>query len=138
MSHANRDRIQRWVSLPEVPDKIWADIGGFGDLATWHPGVDSVEVFEIEGDVHRHLTMIDGSLLLERLIETGSHYYTYELVDGPLPLANHRATLSCVAEDDGCHVFWSAIFEPTDPAADDIVAGFYEQGLGALRERYGA
>ena len=54
-----------------------------------------------------------------------------------LPLYDHRATLSCVAEEGGCHVFWSAVFEPTDPSADDIVTGFYEEGLRALRERYG-
>jgi hypothetical protein len=138
MSHAIRDRIQRWVSLPDSPDKIWAEVGGFGDIAAWHPGVVSSEVFEIEGDVHRHLTMNDGGLLLERLIETGPHHYTYELIEGPLPLADHRATLSCVAEEGGCHVFWSAVFEPTDPAADDIVAGFYEEGLRALRVRYDA
>ena len=51
---------------------------------------------------------------------------------------DHRATLSCVAEEGGCHVFWAAVFEPTDPSADEIVSGFYEEGLRALRERYGA
>jgi hypothetical protein len=137
MTEATRDRIQRWVSLPVASDKLWAEIGGFGDVAAWHPGVDSVEVIEIEGEIHRHLTITDGGLLLERLIATGPHHYTYELVDGPMPLANHRATLSCVTEPGGCHMFWSAVFEPTDPAADDIVAGFYEEGLRALRERYG-
>ena len=137
MTHATRDRIQRWVSLPKPPETVWAQIGGFGDIAAWHPGIDSAEVVEIDGDIHRHLKMSDGGLLLERLIETGPHHYTYEMADGPLPLADHRATLSCVAEAGGCHVFWSAVFEPTDPSADDIVAGFYEEGLRALRERYG-
>lgn len=137
MTDATRDRIQRWVSLPEAPGKIWAEIGGFGDMAAWHPGITSVEVFKIEGEVHRHVTMRDSGLLLERLVETGPLHYTYELIDGHLPLANHRATLSCVAEAGGCHVFWSAVFEPTDPSADDILVGFYEEGLRALRERYG-
>jgi hypothetical protein len=82
------------------------------------------------------VTLSDGGLLLERLIETGPHHYTYEIVDGPLPLTDHRATLSCVAEEGGCHVFWSAVFEPTDPSTDEIVSGFYEMGLRALRERY--
>jgi hypothetical protein len=137
MTHAIRDRIQRWVSLPVPPEKVWAEIGGFGDIAAWHPGIDSAELVEIDGDVHRHLKMSDGGLLLEWLIETGPHHYSYEMADGPLPLADHRATLSCVAEAGGCHVFWSAVFVPTDSSADDIVAGFYEEGLRALRERYG-
>jgi hypothetical protein len=137
MHNAIRDRVQRWVSLPEPPEKVWAEIGGFGDIAGWHPLIQSCEVVEIEGDIHRHLRLVDGGLVLERLIETGPHHYTYEMVDGPLPLADHRATLSCVPEAGGCHVFWSAMFEPSDPSADDIVAGFYEEGLRALRERFG-
>jgi hypothetical protein len=137
MTQAIRDRIQRWVSLPEPPDKVWAEIGGFGDIAEWHPGIESAEVFDIEDEIHRHLTLGDGGLILERLVETGPHHYTYEIVESPLPLTDHRATLSCVAEEGGCHVFWSAMFEPTDPSADDIISGFYEQGLRALRERYG-
>ncbi len=137
MTHAQRDRIQRWVSLPHPPEKIWAEIGGFGGMADWHPGITKAEVVDIEGETHRHLTLSNGELLLERLIETGPHYYTYEIADSPLPLADHRATLSCVAEEGGCHVFWSAVFEPTDPSANGIVSGFYEEGLRALRERYG-
>jgi hypothetical protein len=136
MPHAVRDRIQRWVSLPHPPEKIWAEIGGFGDIAAWHPGIESTQVFDIEGEVHRHLTLGDGGLIMERLVETGPHHYTYEIIDSPLPLVDHRATLSCVAEDGGCHVYWSAMFEPTDPSADEIVSGFYEEGLRAMRERY--
>ncbi len=137
MTHALRDRIQRWVSLPSLPEKIWAEIGDFGAMADWHPGITKTEVVDIEGETHRHLTLSNGGLLLERLVETGRLYYTYEIADSPLPLADHRATLSCVAEEGGCHVFWSAVFEPTDPSADEIVSGFYEEGLRALRERHG-
>jgi len=136
MTEPSRDRIQRWVMLPQPPAKVWAEIGGFGDIAKWHPDVTSAEVFEIEGETHRHVRIGDG-LSLERLIETGPNFYSYETVDGPLPLTNHRATLSCVAEKDGCHVFWSAMFEPTDPSADEIVTAFYEDGLRALRDRFG-
>jgi len=137
MTDVLRDRIQRWVSLPHPPEKIWAEIGGFGAMADWHPGIAGAKVVDIEGETHRHLTLGNGALLLERLVETGPLHYTYEIADGPLPLANHRATLSCVTEEGGCHVFWSAMFEPTDPSADEIVSGFYAEGLRALRERYG-
>lgn len=132
-----RDRIQLWVSLPERPETVWEAIGAFDAIAGWHPEVDSVELVELEGETHRHLRMTDGGLFLERLAETGAHHYAYELVDSPLPLSSHRATLSCVAEEGGCHVFWSAIFEPEDPVADEIVEGFFRSGLQALRERFG-
>lgn len=137
MTHAVRDRIQRWVSLPQPPEAVWAAIGGFGTIAEWHPDVVSAEVVEIEGALHRHLRTTDGGLTLERLVEMGPHHYTYEIVESPLPLADHRATLSCVPEKGGCHVFWAAVFEPTDESADDIVTSFYEDGLRALGERFG-
>jgi hypothetical protein len=138
MTHPLRDRIQRVLSLPLPPEKVWAEIGDFGSIAAWHPLVDQAEVFEIEGDTHRHLTLADGEPILERLVETGPLHYSYEVVESQLPIYDHRATLSCVAEDGGCHVFWSAMFERTDQAADDIVAAFYEEGLRALRERFGS
>jgi hypothetical protein len=137
MTHPIRDRIRRVMSLPRSPEQVWAEIGGFGDIAEWHPLVDKVEVFEIEGEPHRHLTLSDGELILERLIESGPHHYSYEVVESQLPIYDHRATLSCVAEEGGCHVFWSAVFERTDPSADDIIAAFYEEGLRALRGHYG-
>lgn len=133
----SRDRIQLWVSLPADADTVWAEIGGFKAIADWHPEVVSAELAEIEGETHRHLRMADDSLILERLVETGPRHYTYEIVDSPLPLTGHRATLSCVPEEDGCHVFWSVVFEPTDPAADDIVEGFCRSGLETLRQRFG-
>ena len=138
MPEPTRDRIQLWVSLPRPPDEVWAEIGGFGAIAEWHPEVRSAEVVEIEGETHRHVRNPDGALSLERLIETGPRYYSYEILDSPLPLSNHRATLSCAPEDGGCRVFWSAVFEPNNPAVDDIVEGYYESGLEALGERYGA
>ena len=47
MTHALRDRIQRWVSLPNPPEKIWAEIGGFGGMADWPPGVVSTAGVDI-------------------------------------------------------------------------------------------
>ena len=141
MSDPVRDRIQRLVSLPHSPEAVWEAIGGFGAIVDWHPDVSAAEVVEINGETHRHLRIEiagrEAGLTLEHLVDSGPLYYTYEISDSPLPLANHRATLSCVAEEGGCHVFWSAIYEPTDSTADDIVTAFYEDGLRALRTRFG-
>lgn len=137
MSENEHDRLQRWVNLPRPADEVWARIGGFGGIADWHPWVDRVELVDIEGLPHRHLILVDGELYLERLLIEAGRHYTYTMVQGPLPVDDHRATLSCVPEREGCHVFWSAYFVPTDPAADEMVIGFYEAGLQALRERFG-
>lgn len=138
MSRNDHDRLQRMLPLPVPADEVWRQIGGFGAMADWHPWIDRVEVVEIDGQTHRHLTMADGDLYLERLIEQGERYYTYELLESGLPVNDHRATLSCVPEAEGCHVFWSAYFIPTDPAADEMVIGFFEAGLTVLEERFGS
>ena len=137
MSSNEHDRLQRWVRLPGPADRVWAEIGGFAAISGWHPWIESTELVEIDGRTHRHLSMVDGELSLERLLREGTRFYTYSMLEGGLPVDDHRATLSCVPEDQGCHVFWSAYFVPTDPAADEMILGFYEAGLNALVERYG-
>jgi hypothetical protein len=139
MNEPTRDRIQRMVELPASAEAVWAVIGDFNDMG-WHPLVAKVEPVRIEGAPYRHVTMADGSVFLERLVEAKAHHLTYETVEGPLPMTDHLATLSVAEEDFGCRVFWSALFAPQDGAdewCDRIVAGFYEEGLRALRERFG-
>ena len=136
----DHDQVRRMVSLPVGRDAVWAEIGGFGQINAWHPLIERAELTEIEGETYRHLTTVDGELFLERLIEAGPHHLTYEMMDGPLPVADHRATLSVVAEPGGCHVYWSAFFVPTGPDAQitaEIVGTFYEIGLRALSDRFG-
>ncbi len=136
----DHDQVRRIVSLPADRDAVWSAIGDFGRVADWHPLIERAELTEIEGAVYRHLTTTDGDLFTERLIEVGPHHVTYETVDGPLPVTDHRATLSCVAEAGGCHVYWSAYFVPDGAdyhLADEIVGAFYEIGLAALRDRFG-
>jgi hypothetical protein len=137
----DHDQVRRMVSLPAAPEAVWSEIGGFAGIADWHPLIGRAELTEIDGETYRHLTTTDGELFLERLIETGPRHVTYEMMDGPLPATDHRATLSVVAEPGGCHVYWSAYFVPTGPdahMADEIVGAFYEIGLRALRDRFGA
>lgn len=137
MSHESHDRISRWVLLARPAAEVWAEIGGFGAIAAWHPAVDDSPVVDIEGVAHRHLSLSDGGLATERLIETGVTFHRYEVVDTPFPMAEGVGTLSCKPEEDGCRVYWSLDFEPTDPVSDDVAAGFIEAGLRALRERFG-
>lgn len=134
----HRDRVERWVDLPAKAETVWAHIGPFGSVADWHPAVEHCKLLEVEGETHRHLTLADEAHLLERLTEHGPHHYRYELLEGHLPVENYRATLTCFAEAGGCRVFWSATFDADDPSVDAIVAGIFESGLAALRDRYGA
>ena len=135
--HPPRDRVERWIDLPAPAAEVWALIGPFGAIADWHPAVADAEIVDLEGETHRHLTLADGEKLLERLVEEGDHLYRYEIVEGPLPVEEYRATLTCFSEGSGCRVFWSSTFESEDPAADALIAGIYEAGLEALQRRFG-
>ncbi|WP_340107768.1 SRPBCC family protein [Pikeienuella sp. HZG-20] len=136
---SDHDRLERLVLLPASRDAVWAVIGDFGSIAEWHPLIASAEVTEMDGSTYRRLVSVDDESFFERLIEAGPHHVTYEVVEGPLPVTDYRATLSCVAEGEGCRVFWSAFFVPADDAgrlSEGIVGKFYEIGLRALRERF--
>lgn len=137
MPHSQHDRIQRMLMLDAPQEKVWAEIGAFDAIADWHPVVAKAEMVEVDGELHRHLTTADGALIIEKLEESGPNFYRYSIVDAPLPVADYRATLSCVKEKQGCHIFWASDYEPLDPSADDIIAGIYETGLEALRDRFG-
>ncbi len=135
----DHDRLRRMISLSQNSEDVWAAIGGFDKMADWHPLIASVEIVDADDATHRHLTTTDGEVFYEKLLEIGPQHITYEILDGPLPVTDYRATLSCVAEPGGCHVFWSAYFIPNDQAeqiSDDIVAKFYEIGLRALQDRF--
>ena len=130
------DRVRRWARLEAPAERVWAEIGGFGAVADWHPEVTESPAFDLEGDRCRHLRVRDGGLFLERLEEAESQRYRYAVVDGPAGLVDARGTFSVVAEDDGgCHVYWSLDF-PGDPAADDIADGLLDSGVRALARRY--
>ncbi|TYO89561.1 SRPBCC family protein [Oceanicella actignis] len=136
-----RDRVERWVDLDADAQRVWAAVGGFGAIADWHPLVESCELVELDGDLHRHLRLADGALMLERLVDQGPHHYRYEIVEGPLPVEDYLSTFTVFARGKGCRVFWSASFEPAIPdaeEADRVVAAVYEAGLAAIRDRFSA
>ncbi|MFT4795738.1 MAG: hypothetical protein ACJAVR_003183 [Paracoccaceae bacterium] len=135
---SGRDRVERWADFSVSVDQIWAVIGDFAAIADWHPGIESGESVEIDGDMHRHLKIVGGGMILERLIAQDGHTQHYEIIEGPLPVDNYRATITVFPEGKGARVFWSASFEPTDPSADAVVAGVFEGGLKALQDRFSA
>ncbi|GIX14475.1 MAG: hypothetical protein KatS3mg118_2434 [Paracoccaceae bacterium] len=84
--HPHHSRVQGWVDLPRPADEVWAVIGPFAAIAEWHPSVASAEIVEIDGDIHRHLRLVDDELILERLIAEEPRLYRYEMVETPLPV----------------------------------------------------
>lgn len=140
MTDSSHDRVTRMIRLPAPPEIVWREIGDFDGMAKWHPAFAASEPSEIDGERYRRLATTEGEQYFERLIEEGPSRYTCETVEGPLPVSDFRATLACVAEPGGgCHVFWSARFEPLEGQerrADEIVGALFEIGLSALPGRF--
>ncbi len=119
---------------------VWAHIGEFGGLHTWHPAVTVTELQGSgmdKGDI-RVLTLGDGAKITEELHDhsNDSMSYSYAILESPLPVANYESTIKVESTgDDSCKVVWSSTFDAKD--AMDIEAigtidGVYTAGLDAL------
>jgi len=102
------------VHIARSPDEVWALISDFGGLHTWMPGVESCQ---LEGDVRTLQTM--GMELRERLVEQdeANRTQSYSLIEGPMPLEHHLATLSVVPDGDGSLFTWAYEVRPDEMAA---------------------
>jgi len=129
--------VSRSITLNASVDEVWGVIGNFQGLADWHPAAASVSKEEIDGTEHRRIHLEGGGEILERLHDAGGGTYTYTIVESPLPVTSYLSMLSAADQDGKTVVTWGSTFEPTADGAEDVVAGIYEAGFGALTERFG-
>lgn len=130
-------------TLLNVPaGEVWDLIGSWNTLPDWHPAVLKSELSE-DGQIRR-LTLAGGSILEERLEQTDEQRrtYTYEIVAGPLPVTNYKATVS--VRDEGAAaaaVEWSSDFEAhgaSEEEASEIIRQIYRDGFDNLKRMFGA
>lgn len=129
--------VSRSVRLNAPPREVWELIGNFHRPDEWHPAIASSERAEIGEDEFRVLTTQDGARILEHMLSQESFGYTYAIVRSPLPVAHYESRLKVASAGDGSEVTWSGSFTPTAEGAEKAIAGIYEAGLGALKERFG-
>lgn len=114
-------------------DEMWARVGGWESIHKWHPAIAATEATE-DGS-GRTLTLDDGGIIVETLLDEGERSYTYRFEKSPLPVEDYRATLSVRPDDEGSIVEWAGEFEPAgieDAEAAELVGGIYQAGLDAL------
>ena len=131
-------KVSRSVTLNASLGDVWGLIGNFQGLADWHPAVASVAKEDIGGTEHRRIHLEGGGEILEQLHGTGDGNYSYTIVEGPLPVTGYLSMLSAADKDGKTVVTWGSTFEGTAEGAEDVVAGIYEAGFGALTERFGS
>ena len=120
------------ISIAKSPDEVWKVVGDFGGLAQWMPGMEACDV---DGDVRKIRTM--GLEIHEQLreLDDAGRRISYAIVQSPMPLQLHLATITVTPEGDGSHVTWAVEVEP-----DEMLGAFqpiYQQSLDALKTHLG-
>lgn len=138
-------RVQVETTLQVPAQAVWNMIGGFNELARWHPAVvKSEEAKEKRGTVTRRLTMTDGGVIVAQLEkhDDKERTYSYSVVETCLPVAGYKARLHVREAADGhsCTVAWTSEFEPSGMPESDavkVIRGLYEAGFDNLRKLFG-
>lgn len=132
------------TTLPVSARMVREVIGGFNNLAKWHPAVAKSEETKEGTPTIRSLTLHGGGAIVERLEgkDDEQRTYTYSILAGPLPVAGYKASLHVEDNPDGksCTVEWSSAFEPSgasEPEAVKVIRGIYEAGFDNLRKMFG-
>jgi hypothetical protein len=123
---------------------LWGKIGGWCAIAEWHPAIAKCEESK-DGDTEfRTLTLKDGGVIKEKLLERGSATYKYEIVESPLPVKNYSAQFSITPDDDDLdeiNVMWSATYDANgkdDKEARGVIDGIFKDGMDSIKAKHGA
>jgi hypothetical protein len=129
------------IELPVSAGEVWTVIGDFNGLPRWNAGVERSELSN-DGK-RRTLTLKAGGTVVEDLVlrDDVGRSMSYSIVEGPIPVTRHKATLS--VSDRGPNqstVLWRCEFEPKNVPAEvvtGIFSGIFEGGLKQLAAFFG-
>jgi hypothetical protein len=121
---------------------LWEKIGGWCAIAEWHPAIAKCEDTK-DGDTEfRTLTLKDGGVIKEKLLERGTTSYKYEIIESPLPVKNYTAMFSVVPDDDDLdeiNVMWSATYDANgkdDKEARKVIDGIFKAGFDSIKAKH--
>jgi len=131
--------VKKRIEAPGLPPEVWAVAGAFCQIQDWHPAVATCEETK-EGDVvFRNLTLKDGAKIKEKLTGTEDLAYTYEIVEGPLPVKNYKSKLWVETDDepDRTIIYWQSDFDAngaSDEEAKKIITGILGDGVKGIKK----
>lgn len=130
--------------VEEERKALWDKLGGWCAIKEWHPAVAACDESKEGDDTFRTLTLKDGGKIKERLVDTGSTSYRYEIIESPLPVKNYEAQFSVTPDDDDLdeiNVGWSATYDPADGTEDKdarkVIDGIFKDGIESIEAKYG-
>ena len=111
-------KIMRSVIIDAPIAKVWAEVRGFDSVVNWNPGVSAARLkigSATEVGSVRHLDIVDGSVFLETLLAHSDleHFYSYDIIESPLPCDNYISTHRFVeiTEGDRTLGIWQGEFD---------------------------
>ncbi len=137
-----KDSLTRTMIVQASPDTVWRLIGPFCAIGDWHPAIGSCA---LDGADHPTRTLVtrDGQAVfveLEVARNDSAHRYSYSFTSSPLPVSNYVATISVRANGRyGSVITWRGDYLPNpgqEGIAAQALAGIYETGLAAIRDRF--
>ncbi|MET1414312.1 SRPBCC family protein [Roseibium sp. HPY-6] len=129
--------------------KVWERIRDFNGLPKWHPRIRESRIEDaLPADkigCIRNFNLQNGDNIREQLLGLSDYdlFYSYSMLEGPMPLSDYIATLRLtpVTEGDRTFIEWSAEFECSAENEDDLVTGIgsnvFQGGFDALKRHFG-
>jgi hypothetical protein len=118
---------------------LWERFGGWCSIKDWHPAIANCEESR-DGDASfRTLTLKDGGVIKEKLLESRDNLYRYAIIESPLPVKNYEAQFALTPDDDDedeINFAWSATFDPNgkeDKEARGVIDGIFKAGLDNIK-----
>lgn len=136
--------VSKSTTIAASADAVWAKVKDFNGLGTWHPAIAKSEIAEgsnNEVGAVRVLTLGGEPTpppIKEKLtaLDDAGKTFSYEILEGPLPVSGYSSTLTVVAAGEGSTVTWSSTFKSAgadDATATSTIEGVYTAGLDNLK-----
>jgi carbon monoxide dehydrogenase subunit G len=98
-------------------DDVWKVVGDPDSLPDWFPGIDAAST---DADGLRTVTVGGGTVQVKEQIsrrDDALRRMQYSIVDGPMPVTYHCATIDVLDDGDSAVVVYAVDYEPAELSA---------------------
>lgn len=129
---------------------VWDRVRDFNGLPRWHPRIRDSRIEDaLPADkigCIRNFNLQNGDNIREQLLGLSDYdmFFTYAILESPMPLTDYIATLRLtpITDGDRCFAEWSAEFNCDPSVENDLVTGIggdvFQGGFDALKRHFGS
>jgi len=104
-------------------EDVWDIVGPFDKISSWFDGIVKTEMKTASnGNSVRTLTLANGAVLSDELVDEKDFSYTYKIIEGELPFENYVATIGVKDTKDGVSLYYEVSIDVSEENRDDSVA----------------